>query len=506
MIKLRIDVDYPYASRAKSFLYIALRVKSTKSKDYLNNARIIVKMINESPKDVKAYWFFTPYTIPDQRLLNLLNHQKHEVALHVANKPFEEWKDLENKSNRTVKYYTIHGTQRFFARLLWGRKLSQSQTVIPSDFPLISFHDFTTMSLDRERYLRGYDTVVKETQDWIEQGVVMSVHPEWLFETAEKTKRGPFYDVLKRMLEVDGELDTINIRKMFSVRIARDSREYYKNIVPTNDFLFKLQARGVDIFTFIDRKWCCPIPNPPDTWVKTDDNIGLLEIKGYPTWWSNISKKTRNMVRKAEKNGVKVSIVSQSNRLAEGIWKIYNETPIRQGRAFPHFGEPLETVSANMYAEKNATFIGAHIGDELVGFIQILHGDNIAILSNILSMQKHWDKAVNNALLAKAVEVCEGKAERWLMYGRIGNHPSLDRFKENNGFVKFPVIRYYIAITFKGSLAIKLGLHRDLKDALPDSIKYPLIPAVNWVSRMKIRAKIALKKLEACATLRSGKS
>ena len=95
MIKLRIDVDYPYASRAKSFLYVALRIKSTKSENYLENARVIAQMINESSKNVKAYWFFTPCTIPDNRLLDLLNAERHEVALHVANKPFEEWKALE---------------------------------------------------------------------------------------------------------------------------------------------------------------------------------------------------------------------------------------------------------------------------------------------------------------------------------------------------------------------------------------------------------------------------
>ncbi len=494
MIKLRIDVDYPYASRAKSFLYVGLRVKSRKSRDYLTNARIIAGMINESPREVKAYWFFTPYTIPDKRLLDLLNPQKHEVALHVANKPLEEWKDLEKKTGRKVQYYTIHGTERKYARLLWGRKLSQSQADIPKDFPLTSLHDFPTMSLDRERYLHGCEKVVEYIQSWINHDMVMSIHPEWLFKKTDKTKRGPYYDALKSMLQVDSDLDTISIRKALTVKIARDFREYHKDSNPTDVFLSKLQARDIDIFTFIDRKWCCPISNPPSSWVKTDDNIGLLEIKDYPTWWNAIGKKTRNMVRKAEKDGVKVSVVERNDRLAEGIWKIYNETPTRQGRAFPHYGETQQTVAANMYAEKSSTFIGAYIGDELVGFIQMLHGDNIAILSNILSMQKHWDKSVNNALLAKAVEVCAGKGERWLMYGRIGNHPSLDRFKENNGFIKFPITRYYIPLTSKGRRAIKLGLHRELKDALPDSIKYPLLPAVNWVSRTKVRVKMALRR------------
>ncbi len=83
------------------------------------------------------------------------------------------------------------------------------------------------------------------------------------------------------------------------------------------------------------------------------------------------------------------------------------------------------------------------------------------------------------------------------MYGRIGNHPSLDKFKDNNGFVKYPITRYYVPITSKGKLAIKLGLHRELKDALPDSIKYPLLPVVNWVSRTKTKTKMALEKPEA---------
>lgn len=199
------------------------------------------------------------------------------------------------------------------------------------------------------------------------------------------------------------------------------------------------------------------------------------------------------MVRKAEKENVKVSVVPQSNRLAEGIWKIYNETPIRQDRAFPHFGEPLETVAGNMYAAKKSDFIAAYIGDELIGFIQLLYGANIAILSNILTMQKHLDKSVNNAMLAKAVEVCSSNGNRWLMYGRIGNHPSLDKFKENNGFVKYPVTRYYIPITSKGKVVIRLGLHQEFKDALPQSIKDPLIPVFNWVSRNKTRLKIRSK-------------
>ena len=55
MIKLRIDVDYAYPSRIKSFIYTALNLKG--GRDYLKNSKTLARMINESPEEVKAYWF-----------------------------------------------------------------------------------------------------------------------------------------------------------------------------------------------------------------------------------------------------------------------------------------------------------------------------------------------------------------------------------------------------------------------------------------------------------------
>ncbi len=488
MIKLRIDVDYPYPSRAKSFLYIALGIKKRKGKGYLRNARVIAKMINDSPKEVMAYWFFTPYTIPNNELLSLLNPQRHEISLHVANSPYREWKILENEINRTIKYYTIHGTSRALAQLLWKRKLGQKQAKITIDFPLKSFHEFTTYSLDTERYKQGYEGSKKQAEEWISQNAVLSIHPEWLFRKG-KNCRGPYYDVFKDILDTYKGFDSLRVTKRAIAKLAYDIGEYEKNIIPTSELLELLRARDVDIFTFLEKPWDSPKVNPSRSWAKTADNIALLEIKDYQTWFNDVGKKTRNMVRRAEKSGIKAKVADLDDKFIEGVWKIYNETPIRQGRAFSHYGMPLGEVAWNMRLFPNSTFIGAFLEDELVGFIQLVHGENTAIVSQILSLQKHWDKGLNNALLAKSVEVCASKGIPRLMYGRIGNHPSLDKFKENNGFVKSPITRYYIPLTQKGIVAIRLGWQREFKDALPQSIKGLLIPVLNWVSRNKIRMK-----------------
>ena len=491
LARLRIDVDYPYPSRIKSFFCVGLNIKV--QKDYLKNSKILARMINESSKNVKAYWFFTPKTIPDRELLALLNEGKHEVSLHVVNYPNLEWEQLEKATGRKIRYYSIHGTARLFAKVIWRRWKASSPT-IPKDFPLQSFHQFPTSGLDVLCYTRSAEQAVKIVEGYIRDGRVLEIHPIWLFQKGTINRRGPFYETLRRILEVDKELETIVTRKKSFFKVANDANEYARDVMPTDDFTKKLEERGIDMFTFIERKWCNTIPNPLHFWSKTDDNIALLQVATYDEWWKNIGKKTRNMVRKAEKSGVETKVVEPNEKLAEGIWKIYNETPIRQERAFPHYGMPLQTVTRGVLSAQNCTFIGAFLQNELVGFIQLIHGDKIAIISQILSLQEHLDKAVNNALVAKAVEVCAAKQVGWVMYGRIGNHPSLDRFKESNGFTKFPLTRYCVPITRKGRIAVKIGLHRELKDALPQAIKYRLILVYNWVSRTKMRVKLRFGK------------
>lgn len=486
MIKIRIDVDYPYPSRLRSFIYTSLGIRV--GSDYLKNSKIVAKMINESTKDVKAYWFFTPKTIPDKELLGLLDNVKHEVALHVVNDPFRELKLLEMSTGKKINFYTIHGTARLLARMMWRRWKAKAPK-IPEDFPLQSFHEFPTQGLDSLCCKNKTDEAIRIAEKWLADGYVLYFHPIWLFQRGRINHRSRFYETLKHILDVDKELDNVTVRKKHFFKIATVATEYQKDVIPTEAFLEKLGERGTDIFNFIERKWSHTALNPPKSWIKGNDNIALFQTATYDEWWKSIGKKTRNMIRKAEKSGIKTELAEPNEKLAEGIWKIYNETPIRQERAFPHYGISLKAVKQDVVSAGNSTYIGAYFESELAGFIQLVHGDNIAIISQILSLQKHWDKAVNNALVAKTIEVCSNRRVRWIMYGRMGNHPSLDTFKQNNGFTRCQLTRYYVPLTRKGKIATRLGLHKELKDALPQSVKYPLIPFYNWISRTKMKIK-----------------
>jgi len=490
LITLRIDVDYPYPSRLRSFFYTGLGVRT--SKEYLKNAKIVAGMINESPRRIKAYWFFTPKTVPDKKLLASLNDERHEVALHIVNDPYGELKNLEALTGRKIRYFTIHGTERLFGRLMWRRWRNWAPR-IPEGFPLQSFHQFSTLGLDRLCYATTLDQALKTAEDHIRKGDVIYFHPIWLFQRGRLNHRGPFYEAFKKILTVDNELEFVTINRKLALRIARDQTEYERNVVPTAELLTKLGERGIDVFTFLERGWCCKIQDPQKSWVKADDNIALLTLNGYDEWLKSIGKKTRNMIRKAEKSGIRTSAAEPNEKLAEGMWKIYNETPIRQERGFPHYGTSLQQVIRGMLPRPNCSYLGAYLQEELAGFVQLLYGDDIAIISQILSLQKHLDKAVNNALVAKTVEVCAGKSVKWIMYGRMGNHPSLDDFKRSNGFTRFQLTRYYIPMTRKGKVAMKLGLYKEVKDTLPQPIKHIFIPFYNWLSRNRMKARLYSK-------------
>jgi hypothetical protein len=58
-----------------------------------------------------------------------------------------------------------------------------------------------------------------------------------------------------------------------------------------------------------------------------------------------------------------------------------------------------------------------------------------------------------------------------------------------------PLTRYYIPLTLKGKIILKLGLHKDLKDSMPQWLKKPLFPVFNWVSRIKTLIKLKFHKL-----------
>jgi hypothetical protein len=257
-------------------------------------------------------------------------------------------------------------------------------------------------------------------------------------------------------------------------RIARLEQEWYEDVEDPRTLINQLSKSEPrpDILTFWQR---LPDTEPKYSYRMELDSIAALPIKSYSLWWEKqIDRKARNKIRKAQKNGVVVKPATFDDRFVRGITSIFNETPIRQGRHYLHYGKDFETVkrqfSRFLFREE---LFGAYLGEELVGFIMLAYADNYAYLGQIISKIAHRDLAPNNLLLAKAVERCAEKAVPYLVYA-LWLEDSLGDFKRSNGFQKFDLPRYYVPLTSKGKLVLKLGLHRGWKEAVPKPLRRPL--------------------------------
>jgi hypothetical protein len=274
-------------------------------------------------------------------------------------------------------------------------------------------------------------------------------------------------DNLNKSIRISGRL----------LRIARLDAELYHFLSNPEPMIDRLRnsTDHIDIFTFMQG---LPETEPKFMYPMEWDNLAVLPVSTYENWWNKqIRSITKNRAKQAEKKGVVIREVQFDEKLAGGIWEIYNECPIRQGRRFRHYGKDQETVyrEASTYLD-DSTFIGAYLGEELIGFIKMVADEDRvqAGLMNILSKMQHKDKAPTNALLAQAVRSCANQGIAYLVYNNYSygskQHDGLSEFKERNGFKRVDVPRYYVPLTHFGGFALRMGFHHRLADRFPESI------------------------------------
>jgi hypothetical protein len=260
-------------------------------------------------------------------------------------------------------------------------------------------------------------------------------------------------------------------------------------------FVAEMKRAGLkaDVLTFFQR---VPDTTPKFPFSFDLENLAVVPVTTFDAWWEKLPQESRKNARRAAKRGVEVKAVQFDDELARGIHKICNESPVRQGRPFWHYGKDFETIKTEhaTYLERSE-FVAAYFEGELIGFIKMVYVDRLAWILAILALNTHHDKRPMNALLAKAMEVCAEKRVGYFVYGNYvyGNKTdsSLVEFKRRNGFERADYPRYYIPVTLKGRVYVALRLYRGLSGMLPA----PVV-SVLW----KLREKFYRKKTPATAS------
>ncbi len=278
------------------------------------------------------------------------------------------------------------------------------------------------------------------------------------------------------------------------LRIARVFDEVW-HAAPVADpapFLAALRTSdlGADLFTFAQ---ALPDTRPRHPYQLSHDNLAVADTTDFARWWDRLPQESRKNTRKAAKRGIAIRPVAFDDTLVAGIKALYDETPIRQGRRFWHYGKDLATVRREnaSYLERSR-FIGAYRGEELIGFIKFVRVGRGARIMQILSLNAHYDKHPTNALLAAAVEDCAQQGAEHLIYGQYvygrKRGSSVTEFKRRNGFHEALLPRYYLPLTWRGSVAIAGKLYRSLHELLPEPLVSAALSARTFAYRRLRRA------------------
>lgn len=228
-------------------------------------------------------------------------------------------------------------------------------------------------------------------------------------------------------------------------------------------------AARADIFCFSQK---VPDVNPRYRYPMEMRSMAVAHVADYKEWLKTISESSRKNIKRAARHGVVVKVREFDPDVIQGICEVQNETPVRQGRPFRHFGKPYEQVRRDHGAFLDrCEFLCAYYEDEFIGFVKIVYRGGVASLLQILTKTSHYDKRTANALLAKAAERCAEKGIPYLVYDRFnyGNKrdTSLREFKERHGFAEMLLPCYYVPLTAWGRFCVATKLYRGWFGLLP---------------------------------------
>jgi hypothetical protein len=275
-----------------------------------------------------------------------------------------------------------------------------------------------------------------------------------------------------RCVEIEGQ--TFEIKRGLA-SVIRLEEEWYDDLRDPTRVIAALRRESrapADILTFWQR---LPDVEPRHPYHMEWDELAVLPIRSYEEWWNHrIKSRVRSLIRKTEKDGVVVRETSFDEAFVQGMTAIFNESPVRQGRRFWHYGKDVETVGRQFsrYVHRER-MLAAYYRGEMIGAMMLAETGPFALTGQLISSLRHRDKATNNALIAKAVEVCARNGLGDLVYLFWGDD-SLAEFKRRCGFECIKVPRYYVPITMRGRLAMRWGIHRGVRAGIPRSIRVSL--------------------------------
>jgi hypothetical protein len=301
----------------------------------------------------------------------------------------------------------------------------------------------------------------KKTQATANDSVEISVKGKWV--------RIPTLGVNGKAIVVRG--------RWIKVAVIHDEEWLETELEDPELCVKKLKEQGshglrADIFTFSQKP---PAMLPKYRYPMEWDSVAAIRLTSFKDWWDKLPQESRKNVRRSHKRGVVVRVKEFDDDLIRGISEVNNDSPVRQRIRNVHYGKSVDQAKKDYSSFLNRSdFICAYLGTEVIGLLKLVYRGEVASILNLTTKPSHHDKRPANALIAMAVELCEGKGISYLTYGMFnyGNKRDspLQEFKSRNGFEEILMPRFYLPLTTWGTFCTKLKLYRGLLGILPHRV------------------------------------
>jgi len=185
---------------------------------------------------------------------------------------------------------------------------------------------------------------------------------------------------------------------------------------------------------------------------------GLIKIKPYTLYFhpiaiikipqnidqylKHIGAKSRNMIKKAQKQGIECDVFSWNDKLND-IYKINTSSFIRQGRemdiSYKEYPKNIEYPKENDF---KIVHIGAFHNTILIGYVELYLYGNFAMTNRILGHNEYLRYGIMNLLIKHCVEYAIENNISFINYLTMLNRKnnSLSAFKYRVGFREYSLL------------------------------------------------------------------
>ena len=293
----------------------------------------------------------------------------------------------------------------------------------------------------------------------------------------------------KRLTVIIADKEIAVVGRFFKTARLRHEWCDFLDDVPASIQQMQGSPKIADLFTFAQDICDEPVTYP---FYKESTSLAVLRTTTYKRWWDDMGFKARNKVRKGQKSGVELRVVQLDDDFAKGVEDIYNEAAVKQGRRFCHYGKQAPEIKEELSSFLDRCFlVGAYYQNELVGFMKLFHRENVLRTVHIIAKMAHRGKCVMDALIAKAVQLCDQNKVEYLHYGSWCDG-GIGEFRMKHGFQRLEIPRYFVPLNMRGKLMLKLKLHRPIRERLPERWVQPLLELRGKLNSIRYRPSKAL--------------